>query len=190
MKERRKNHIHMTIFALFFTLVILGCSSAEPTASEPISEPASSEEVVEVVSEEVSEPEEVVVPQDVIIEEDASIVGADSQEEETEEVSEVVEVYVPTMGESNALRSAESYLAFTSFSYTGLIGQLEFEGYTHEEAVYAADHCGADWNEQAAESAKTYLDFMSFSKEGLIEQLEYDGFTHEQAVYGVEANGY
>lgn len=97
---------------------------------------------------------------------------------------------VATMGEQNALRTALSYLDTMAFSYSGLIEQLEYEGYTHSEAVYGADHCGADWNEQAALSAASYLDVMSFSRSGLIEQLEYEGFTHAQAVYGVEQNGY
>ena len=96
----------------------------------------------------------------------------------------------PSMGEKNALSSAKQYLRFMAFSYTGLIGQLEYEGYSHDEAVYGADHCEADWLEQAAKSAESYLKFMSFSKSGLIEQLEYEGFTHEQAVYGAEQNGY
>ena len=97
-----------------------------------------------------------------------------------------------TVGELNALESASTYLDIMSFSYSGLIEQLEEgDGYTHEEAVYAADNCGADWNEQAAKSAKEYLDIMSFSREELIEQLvDGEGFTHEQAVYGVEHNGY
>lgn len=95
-----------------------------------------------------------------------------------------------TIGEKNALESAKSYLSFMPFSYSGLIEQLEYEGYTHSEAVYGADNCGADWYEQAALSARSYLDSMSFSRQGLIEQLEYEGFTHAQAVYGVEQNGY
>lgn len=95
-----------------------------------------------------------------------------------------------SIGEKNALRSAKNYLSIMPFSYTGLVKQLEFEGYTTEEAIYAADNCGADWNEQAAISAKNYLDMMAFSRTGLIEQLEFEGFTHEQAVYGVEQNGY
>ena len=77
-----------------------------------------------------------------------------------------------------------------AFSYTGLIEQIEFEGYTHDEAVYAADNCGADWYEQAAKKAQEYLDTMAFSHDGLVEQLEYEGFTHEQAEYGVQAVGY
>jgi hypothetical protein len=94
------------------------------------------------------------------------------------------------MGQKNALRSANSYLNVLAFSYNGLIKQLEYEGYSTEDATYAADHCGADWNEQAAKSAKSYLSSMSFSRSGLIQQLEYEGFTPSQAEYGATANGY
>lgn len=96
----------------------------------------------------------------------------------------------PTMGEKNALKNAQSYLSLMGFSYSGLIEQLEFAGYTSDEAKYAADNCGADWNEQAARSAQSYLSLMSFSQAGLIEQLEFAGYTHEQAVYGAHACGY
>ena len=95
-----------------------------------------------------------------------------------------------TLGQSNALRSALSYLDYSAFSHDGLIDQLEYEGYTKQEATYAADHCAADWKEQAAKSAKAYLDYAPFSRSGLIDQLEYEGFTREEAVYGVEENGY
>lgn len=93
---------------------------------------------------------------------------------------------IVTYGERNALESAKNYLSFMAFSYSGLIEQLEYEGYSHSEAVYAADNCGADWNQQAVKKAKEYLEVMSFSRSELIEQLEYEGFTHEQAVYGVD----
>nr|WP_300185932.1 Ltp family lipoprotein [uncultured Agathobaculum sp.] len=95
-----------------------------------------------------------------------------------------------TMGQKNALGAAENYLSFMAFSRSGLIGQLEYDGYTTEEATYAADNCGADWNEQAAKSAESYLEMMSFSRQELIDQLVYDGFTQEQAEYGVTAAGY
>ena len=95
-----------------------------------------------------------------------------------------------TMGERNALDTALSYLDSMPFSYSGLIEQLEFEGYTHQEAVYGVDNCEADWNEQAALKAQSYLDIMAFSREGLIDQLEFEGFTREQAEYGVQAVGY
>lgn len=96
----------------------------------------------------------------------------------------------PTTGEKNALRSAREYLCFSAFSYTGLIKQLEYEGYSTEEATYAADNCNANWNEQAAKSAKEYLDMSSFSRQELINQLIYEGYTQEQAEYGVTQNGY
>ena len=95
-----------------------------------------------------------------------------------------------TMGQSNALRSAEAYLSTMPFSYSGLIQQLEYEGYSSEDATYGAVNCGADWSEQAAKSATSYLSMMAFSRDGLIEQLQYEGYTYEQAVYGAEANGY
>jgi len=95
-----------------------------------------------------------------------------------------------TMGEKNALSKALSYLDYSAFSREGLIEQLEFEGYSHTEAVYGTHYCGADWNEQAAFKAQSYLDYSAFSREGLIEQLEFEGFTREQAEYGVEAVGY
>lgn len=91
--------------------------------------------------------------------------------------------------QKNALRSAKEYLDAMSFSYQGLVEQLEYEQYSHNDAVYAADNCGADWNEQAKKSAKSYLSTSAFSESGLIEQLEYENFTHDQAVYGVDNCG-
>lgn len=88
-----------------------------------------------------------------------------------------------TLGQSNALRSAQSYLEFSAFSYEGLIDQLEYEQYSHEDSVFAADNCGADWYEQALNSALSYLEYCAFSYTGLIEQLEYEKFTTDQANY-------
>ncbi len=94
-----------------------------------------------------------------------------------------------TVSQQNALRSAERYLNFTGFSYLGLIDQLEYEQYSHEDAVFAAEHCGADWNEQALRSAQSYLDFTAFSYSGLIEQLEYEKYTTEEATYAADHCG-
>ena len=76
-----------------------------------------------------------------------------------------------------------------AFSRKGLIEQLQYEGYTYEQSVYATDNCGADWNEQAAKKAQSYLDIMAFSRQGLIDQLQFEGYTYEQAVYGVNQVG-
>lgn len=95
-----------------------------------------------------------------------------------------------TLGERNALDKAYDYLSFTAFSYKGLIEQLEYEGFSHDEAIYGVDHCGADWNEQAALKAAQYLEYSSFSRSGLIDQLEFEGFTTEQVEYGVAQVGF
>ena len=95
-----------------------------------------------------------------------------------------------TMGQKNALSKAGTYLSISAFSHSGLIEQLKFDQFSDEEATYAADNCGADWNEEAAKKANTYLSISSFSRDSLIDQLKFDGFTQEQAEYGVTAAGY
>ena len=122
-------------------------------------------------------------------------IGYDMRTDDTETAAEPAPTPTPepaqtaTTGEKNALKSAQSYLNYTAFSRDGLIGQLEYEGYSTEEATYAADNCGADWNEQALKCAKDYLEYSAFSYTGLIGQLEYEEFTKEQATYGADNCG-
>lgn len=42
-----------------------------------------------------------------------------------------------------AYKSAKNYLSFMSFSEDELINQLEFEGFTYDQAVYGADRAYA-----------------------------------------------
>ena len=86
--------------------------------------------------------------------------------------------------QASALQMAHDYLRASAFSRTGLIEQLEYEGFSKDDATYAVDNCGADWKAQAALMAKQYRKSSAFSHNGLVEQLEYEGFTHEQAEYG------
>ena len=111
-----------------------------------------------------------------------------SSKVETTSTSVIEESKKITLGEKNALSKAKIYLNTMAFSEKGLIQQLEFEGFTTEQAEYGVENCGANWNEQATLKAKTYLNTMAFSKEGLIHQLEFEGFTTSQAEYGVENN--
>jgi uncharacterized membrane protein YvbJ len=129
------------------------------------------------------EPEETLKMPEVVVAEEQKEAShaADTSPEETDSA---------TLGEKNAAKSALNYLSVMPFSYSGLVKQLEFEGYTQAEAAYGVDRCGADWNEQAALKAQSYLDFSSFSRDGLIAQLEFEGFTRQQAEYGVQAVGY
>ena len=107
----------------------------------------------------------------------------EDKEERTE--STAAELSSLTDGQAGALRRAEQYLTYDAFSCSGLKEQLVSNGFSEADASYAVDHCGADWNEQAAIKARAYLEYSAFSEDGLIDQLLYEGFTLEQAQYGV-----
>lgn len=94
-----------------------------------------------------------------------------------------------SVSQQQAVKTAEDYLDFTSFSRTGLIAQLEFEQFSTADATAAVDSLTVDWNEQATKKAQEYLDFTSFSHSGLVDQLTFEGFTPEQAEFGVTGVG-
>ena len=94
-----------------------------------------------------------------------------------------------TPGQNNARKKAASYLQFESFSRTGLIAQLKFEGFTLAQATYGVQANKVNWSSQAVKKAKEYLDYDSFSRSGLLSQLEFEGFTVAQATYGVNRTG-
>ena len=94
-----------------------------------------------------------------------------------------------SVSQQNAVKRAKSYLNYTSFSRDGLIKQLEYEGFSNEDAAYGADNCGADWMRQAELKARRYNESMSFSRSRLIQQLEYEGFTTEEAEHGADSVG-
>lgn len=94
-----------------------------------------------------------------------------------------------TLSQKNARNKANDYLDFMSFSRSGLIGQLEFEGFSTDDATYGVDALNVNWDQQAADKAAEYLDFMSFSHSALVEQLVFEGFSPAQAEYGVSTTG-
>ena len=94
-----------------------------------------------------------------------------------------------TVSQSNASRSAKTYLDLAGFSRKGLIKQLVFEGYSESDAIYGADSQNANWSEQAARSAESYLALSGFSRSGLIKQLMFEGYSREEAEFGASANG-
>ena len=91
--------------------------------------------------------------------------------------------------QADAVSRAKSYIKTSGFSRDGLISQLEFEGFTEEEAEYGADNCGADWLEMAEKKAKSYIKTSGFSRDGLVDQLEFEGFTTEEAEHGADNCG-
>lgn len=47
-----------------------------------------------------------------------------------------------TVSQQNAVKAAKAYLDFSAFSRDGLIDQLEYEGFTTEQAVYGVEANG------------------------------------------------
>ena len=169
----------LSAYTVIFLAAAFGGSGSQENTDDPIT--SSISEVTSENSEESSQtedPEPTATP--VPTEEPTPEPESEPEESEPEETD------TTTMGERNALKAAQSYLDYSAFSYEGLIDQLEFEGYSNDEATYAADNCEADWNEQALKSAKSYLEYSAFSYTGLIDQLEFEGFTADQATYGAD----
>lgn len=98
-----------------------------------------------------------------------------------------VPVPAATVSQKNAARSAASYLRYQSFSREGLIKQLQFEGFSLEDATYGVDSQKADWFVQAVKEAASYLRSSAFSRSGLIKQMEFEGFSNAEAVHGVDS---
>lgn len=90
---------------------------------------------------------------------------------------------------------------YSDLDRDSILWMLEFEGFTSEQAVYAADnytktskkttsdHEPTIGEKNALKKAGQYLDYSAFSEEGLTEQLEYEGFTSSEVKYAVENCG-
>lgn len=91
--------------------------------------------------------------------------------------------------DTQAKAKAEQYLYTMPFSRSGLIEQLQFEGFDKTEATTAVDSITVDWYKQASLKAEQYLQTMPMSKSGLIEQLKFEGFTLAEATYGANSIG-
>lgn len=94
-----------------------------------------------------------------------------------------------SQSQQNAVGMARDYLNYTAFSKSGLVEQLEFEGFDNDDATFAVNEIDVDWQEQANQMAEDYLDYSNFSRSGLIEQLEFEGFSNEQATNAVDETG-
>jgi|GEM_PF-7091875 len=105
-------------------------------------------------------------------------------------VSEIEPIETETVSQRNATRAAQNYIDFIAFSRSGLIIQLEFEGFSQADASFAVANINVDWYEQAARMAQQYLDVMPFSAQGLVDQLEFSGFSPSQAIFGVSSAGF
>ncbi len=72
-----------------------------------------------------------------------------------------------TNSQYQARSMASDYSDKMASCLTGLIEQLEYEGFSRADATYGANAIDADCNEQAALAAEAYLETMAFSRSGL-----------------------
>lgn len=84
-----------------------------------------------------------------------------------------------------AIARAESYTNLMAFSRARLIQQLEFEGFTHNDAQWAVDQLTIDWNEQALKKANSYHSLMSLPPENIRRLLTFEDFSEEQIDYAM-----
>lgn len=97
-----------------------------------------------------------------------------------------------TVGKSNALKKAKTYIDLGVFNISKdtLKQMLILEKFSEEEAEYAVNNINVNWKEYAYNKAKDYIEIMAFSRQGLIDQLIYEGFTEEEANYAADKIGY
>jgi hypothetical protein len=101
-----------------------------------------------------------------------------------------------TVSEQNASDSALDYLDYflegSGTSKSGLVEQLEHEGFSNADATTAVNFVesnvdGDIWGTMAMVSARSYMEMSSFSESGLTDQLLFEGYTAAQAAKGVAA---
>jgi hypothetical protein len=88
-----------------------------------------------------------------------------------------------------AIARAESYTNLMAFSRARLIQQLEFEGFTHNDAQWAVDQLTIDWNEQALKKANSYHSLMSLPPDNIRRLLASEDFSEEQIDYAMTNMG-
>lgn len=127
--KRKRFIIPAAALALIIGVAVIGggdgAPDPEPATSPSATEKASPEPTESVTEEAAAEPE---------------VEASDEPETTPEPESQNDENH--TASQTQAIRSAESYLDFTSFSRSSLIDQLVFEGFTQERAAHGADSVG------------------------------------------------
>lgn len=190
-KSGIKNKLKSPIFITILVLLLSSCcccrgigmfsGNKEDNESSSILESSNESSVTETMEEVTEEP-----------------TTERSTEKQTSKPETEPETYAPTEKTTTtiattqnskdiALKSALEIIEYEDggYSYDELIEILEFEGYSHNDSVYAADNCDADWNQEAVESAEWYLKTENYSQEFLIRLLISEGFTEEQAKYAI-----
>ncbi len=133
----------LVVVVVFFILAAIGSQGGSDTASSQTSTSSQSQDVQPSAS---------------------SDVQATAEAEPAPTATPAVQV-----SNMQAYLTAVSYIKTMPFSASGLVDQLEYEGFTEAEAQEAVDALDVDWNEQALLDAQQYLETSAFSHTGLID---------------------
>lgn len=85
-----------------------------------------------------------------------------------------------------ALERARELNGYEVYSAMGLEFELVSEGFSREDARWAVDNLGEDWNNNAVEAVHELNQFASYSRVGMLQALKDGGFTQDEAQHGVE----
>lgn len=202
--EKKTNVILTTVFTIWFVIVVVSGQTDEvekdesEVAAEKVEikeekkETAKVEKEPELTEEEKAEietkkKEEVKKAEEEKIKAQEEREVAEATKKKEEEESMIVDGF--SVSQKNAIRQAEQYIGYTAFSKSGLVTQLEFEGYSNEESTVAVEHIDVDWKDQAVKKAEQYMEYTAFSRSGLIQQLTFEGYSQADADYAATQVG-
>ncbi len=161
-KEKVKKPFYKKWWVWLLGIIIIGSlasNGGEETADTSKEELTSTEEVQAEPEEEVqaepeeevqAEPEEEVQaePEEEVQAEPEEEVQAEPEEEVQAEPEEEVQAEPEvTLEQENAIQKAKDYLNFTAFSKSGLVTQLEYDGFSNEDSTFAVNNIEVDWKE-------------------------------------------
>lgn len=87
-----------------------------------------------------------------------------------------------TQSQAAAIAKAKEINKEAAYSRQSLIYELEKYNISSEDAEFAVDHAGIDYNTNAERRAKSLLEYNYYSKHGLISQLKYLNFKESEAI--------
>lgn len=129
----------------------------------------------------------------VVEEQDKTGVTQQENEEVKEEVKDelvVVEADDVKTGHKNAYNTAKKRVDNDAMSRSAVYKDLINNGYSDEEALYAVDECGIDWNDSCYRYGKFRLKYNNFSKKQLETDLQGKGFEQSEIEYALDKLGY
>lgn len=86
-------------------------------------------------------------------------------------------------------KRARALIAEKPYSYSGLVRQLRYEGFSLSDLLYGLSPDDFDWNEQAARKAQELVASGSYTRDALIEKLKSLSFSGKEAEYGADHCG-